>query len=121
MNYLCVYSESKTKSDGKPKIPDSGTRSKSNNQSSVKTVSSLTVCEALQSEVDGNSILPTFSCELNGVLLRALKDGGCQSNFISERLADAHELKVINDNVRDNIISTLPMKSGHTIDLPIYA
>ena len=58
-----------------------------------------TVVEAHKINNDGETILPTFTCEVKGVTLRVMKDGGCQSNFISSDLADKFDLKVLDNNV----------------------
>ena len=50
--------------------------------------------------MDGNSVLPTFTCRINGnCQVRVLKDLGCQSNFITEQVATSQNLKVIHENV----------------------
>ena len=70
--------------------------------SKLKSVSSnsVTITEALNSEINGGAILPTFSCTLeSGLKLRALKDSGCQSNFILESIATTQNLTVLKDNV----------------------
>ena len=42
--------------------------------------------------------MPTFTCSLqNNVVIRGLKDGGCQKNFITEKLAISQNLKVIKE------------------------
>lgn len=66
-----------------------------------ETVSTLAITEALETTASNDtSMLPTFSCTLeNGLKFRALKDGGCQSNFVSMKLADSCNFKVLKDNV----------------------
>ena len=44
--------------------------------------------------------MPTFTCLSDGDFqVRILKDIGCQSNFITERVASSQNLKVIYENV----------------------
>ena len=42
-----------------------------------------------------DAILPTFTCTINGMKIRAMRDSGCQSSFITQTLADQLRLKVI--------------------------
>ena len=85
-SFLCIPRESEEES--------SKTRSK-------QSTSNLSVVEALRvSAEDDNSILPTFSCGVKGRMIRCLKDGGCQSNLISESLVDQLNLKILEDNVK---------------------
>ena len=63
------------------------------------TANNLTVIEAVQSGVTSDSILPTFTCLVENKEVRGLKDGGCQSNFITDDLAKSLKLKVLNPNL----------------------
>lgn len=36
---------------------------------------------------------------MNDEKIRVLKDGGCQSNFISDKFASKHKLKVLEENI----------------------
>ena len=85
----------------KPKV-DLDTKQKDKGNSRLKEISnnSIYLVDALPNVLDGNSILPTFTCRINGnCKIRALKDLGCQSNFITEQLADSQKLKVVQENV----------------------
>lgn len=73
------------------------------NQNNLKTNAShsVTVIEALNGEINGESVLPTFTCTIAGkAKVRGLKDGGCQSKCITADLANSLKLKVIDDNVK---------------------
>ncbi len=58
---------------------------------------------ALYSNSYDNSILPTFTCNLGNHIIRAMKDSGCQENFIPESLAYENNLKVIDSNIEITI------------------
>ena len=60
----------------------------------------VSVTEALNNYSGGNTILPTFTCEVKGQLVRGMKDSGCQSNFVSQELVDSMNLPVIEENVK---------------------
>ena len=60
--------------------------------SSSNAVTEITI---MKSEFDDHTILPTFVCTLNDTRIRVLKDGGAQSNFVSEDLADRCNLKTL--------------------------
>jgi len=50
----------------------------------------------LQSSSNNRTILPTFTCSLqNGRSLRALKDSGCECNFILEDIANLDKFKIV--------------------------
>jgi hypothetical protein len=55
--------------------------------------------EILGMGVDTQVILPTFTCNLNNKLIRVLKDSGCQSNFVEEKLAKSLNLEIVKNNV----------------------
>ena len=46
----------------------------------------VAVSDAFCNNENDSTILPTFSGVINGNKVRVLKDGGCQSNFISNSL-----------------------------------
>ena len=65
-----------------------------------ETNSKLAITDVLKINLDNEqSILPTFSCKIKDRSIRCLKDGGCQSNFITENFADSLSLKVLKDKV----------------------
>ena len=63
----------------------------------------LTVSEVLKSLDAEALILPTFSYKINGRYIRVLKDGGCQTNFITEDFARSLDLKVLDKKVKVKI------------------
>ena len=70
----------------------------------IRTANNVAVItEAMPSILESESILPTFTLLVQDVQLRALKDSGCQSNFIKESVANSQNLKVLNDKVRLNV------------------
>ena len=77
-----------------PKLGESKSPVKENSCNNVATLT-----DAVQSTIEGDLILPTFQCFIQGRKLKGLKDSGCQSNFIVEKLASQLELKVIRDYV----------------------
>ena len=80
-NFLCL-------SRGKNSKP--GT--KSNTNSSLIVVD----CKALSQSKVSETVLPTFSCNIkSGRTIRALKDSGCQCNFINSDLAEQEKLPII--------------------------
>ena len=54
---------------------------------------------ALQSDVGGNAILPTFTFKLGDQIIRGMKDSGCQPNFINESLAVKLKLPIVSDDL----------------------
>ncbi|XP_066947446.1 uncharacterized protein [Macrobrachium rosenbergii] len=99
MSYLCVGNPRKKESTAdKSKVNSGLDKSKDNSKLNIASSNLITLTEALQGDTDGESILPTFTCKIGGKRVRGLKDGGCQSNFITESLASQLDLKVIKDN-----------------------
>ena len=70
---------------------------KSKNKSEV--ASNICHVEALNCNNDSSSILPTFSGFINQTKIRVLKDGGCQANLISEKIAKKLKLRVVEKGV----------------------
>lgn len=66
-------------------------------QTPVQTVGAgmAAIVEVMQGHSDSECILPTFTCLMGNRIVRCLKDGGSQSNFISASLADSLNLKTI--------------------------
>ena len=92
-NFLCL------KKNPEGQLPTESSN-KDLKEKSKESSNNLAVIGVLESNLDSEtSILPTFSCKINGKRIRVLKDGGCQSNLISEKVADALNLKVIKDKV----------------------
>jgi hypothetical protein len=97
MTFLCLKSAGNYSSNG-----HGGSK---NGNTEVTT--NLNWSEALAtSSNDENILLPTFSCNLisrnNSTLIRVLKDGGCQKNFIKKSLVQELKLPVV-DNITINI------------------
>ena len=81
----------------------------------------ITITESLRSTVTNNSILPTFSCTINDYKIRGLKDCGSQTNFISERIANTLNLKVIDSSVSLTVNGINSTKSYQTrlVEFPV--
>ena len=73
------------------------TKSKSQNKNSNKVNSSsmVTITDAFQSYLEDEILLPTFTFDIESSTYRGLKDGGCQWNFITNKLANDLNLKVV--------------------------
>ena len=122
-SYLCEKETKSSKSpdskppktDSKPvknpKKPDLKTE-KTKNQTNSNSVNSdsnsakietsngiTTITEVQSSLIEEGTILPTFTGECQNQLIRVMKDGGSQSNFISSVLASKLNLRVIDGNV----------------------
>ena len=96
--YLCsvnkVKSENVKASEPKP----------SESKPSVASSNNSIITEAFPNSHDDTSILSTFTCNINGnELIRGFKDPGCQSNFITDNLANSLNLEVVKSNVILNI------------------
>ena len=101
-SFLCLKKVDKSDSNqNKESQNDSEKESKISSENTSRNT--VTITEALQSDVSGDSILPTFTCYVDSLKLRGLKDGGCQSNFITDKLAENLNLKVIKENVNVTI------------------
>ena len=44
-----------------------------------------------------------FSCQILDLNIRGIKDGGCQSNFVTDYIATKLKLKIIEENIKINI------------------
>ena len=98
--FLCDNqpSTSKTVSNSEARSPKPKNSNKKNAEAAKsETVATVTIVDSLNSDINNDCILPTFSCIIGGEKIRALKDGGAQSNFISSDLADALGAKVVNN------------------------
>ena len=76
---------------------------KTNIESEI-SCNTIVVTDALPNVQSDGTILPTFCFDLGSERLRALRDPGCQSNFITTEIADKLKLNVVNSNVTLNII-----------------
>ena len=76
-----------------------------NDEHDVKIESSnLTIISEVSSgTTDGEAVLPTFTAYINSnTKIRALRDEGCQNNFILTSLAEKLNLKIISNHVQLN-------------------
>ncbi|XP_068226482.1 uncharacterized protein [Palaemon carinicauda] len=89
LNKKKFHEKNKDKKDPKAKNPTE--RSQNN---------ITTITEALKNSSEGDTILPTFTCNISGSNVRFMKDSGCQSNFISEELASKLNLPVIRESIK---------------------
>ena len=100
MTYLCINSEASPESS-KQQIPATPRPSRKT-AFQTKTVTSGVAWTGavLQTSVGQEAILPTFSCRVGKISVRALKDSGSQTTFIQTSLATELNLPVINDNLK---------------------
>ena len=97
-SYLCV--KSKPNDKPAPKYFPGKQQAKNIKNGNKITSGNVTITDALSNVLNTDCVLPTFTCNLNyRIQIRSLKDGGCQCNFISERLAEEYDLKVVQSNV----------------------
>ena len=61
------------------------------------------VAESTLDKSGQDSVMPTFTCDINGTCVRVLKDSGAQSCFIEQELADKLGLTVIQDDLNMNV------------------
>ena len=102
MTFLCP------KSNVNDNSSQNGNKSERKNKSESKkyAVSSGIVWmepHALNVHIGSDTILPTFTCQVKESLLRGMKDGGCQTNFVNEIIAEKLNLPVIKSNVLINV------------------
>ena len=124
-SFLCLKGEDRKTGENEAKASKATKENTSNpGKPSEATTSNLAVTEALKSDIScDSSLLPTFSCTLEtGLKIRALKDGGCQSNFISERVVKSQNLKVLLDDVSLKINGINVTKEYQTklIEVPLF-
>ena len=98
-SFLCpegtTFAENKLSKKVKPK-PDPKPKTKSSHQSS----SSIISLGASQPEtIHSNCAIPTFTCSIHNFKIRALKDIGSQSNFITEKLANKFNFPILNKSL----------------------
>ena len=104
MTFLCCTNDKNDKVNAvnKPKVNDPNSSKKKAKSTEAKvglTEISVSVSDAFCTNENDTTILPTFCGLLNGAKVRVLKDGGCQSNFISENLASKLNLTTVQDNL----------------------
>ena len=99
--FLCCESKGERKQDEKrmQEVKDNKENKKEkpkDKANELQTVTKVaTVVDAFPSVFDSDSILPTFTAYVNERPIRALKDLGCQCNFIKENLVDNLDIPVI--------------------------
>ena len=95
--------------------------STANNAAAEVEVNSATVGYSCSAEwSSSNKILPTFTFEIHGNQVRALKDGGSQENLISASLANRLKLKILNPiKVRLNGINGLTLYNTRKVEVPM--
>ena len=104
-DFLCVRSgvpaNTPKKSDSKSKQPkQEKVEAKDSNKKETTNAGLTIITEALPNRIQSETILPTFTCEMeNNALIRSLKDGGCQSTFLRRQVAIDNDLKVTQKNV----------------------
>ena len=91
-SFLCMEGKNSKNSSMKVNLK-SGT-------SNVETVNSAAWIQQFSAaQISDTSILPTFTCVLNtGRIIRAMKDSGCQANFVEAREAEASGFEILKDN-----------------------
>ena len=99
MTFLCNSKTDKEK-NGKSKTKNENVVKR---KEETKTeVSSNTICVAttvLNCNLNEGIILPTFVCKVNDFDIRGLRDGGYQTNLITEGIAKQFNFNVIKSNV----------------------
>lgn len=97
MSFLCNSFENENKNSENAKNVSSNNLANCTPLNEVTT--SLGVIDAFRGVSNGSSILPTFTFKIGNTLVRALKDGGCQSTFIADSLAQKLNLEVIEQDI----------------------
>ena len=98
--YLCSQNP---KSPKKDKVEPVDTKS-NEPKKAESTACTVYVTDAFPNYHGSNSILPTFTGNLNGMKVRCLKDQCCQSNFITDEIANSLNLVTIQDDVVLNVV-----------------
>ena len=108
MSFLCLNKTEIKKTENfvtknnesvKPKNTKINSYKNANMKNKKKTTNNMVVLDCLNSRVETNTILPSFSCRIKNYCVRALKDSGSQQNFIRSDLADKLKLKTIKSNI----------------------
>ncbi|XP_068207450.1 uncharacterized protein [Palaemon carinicauda] len=99
-SFLCDHQGEKSH-DEKLQVNARGSKEvKAGNSKHRETSRDVMIITKALHTTDGASVLPTITCEmLSGALVRGLKDCGCQTSFVTEKLASDSRLKVLKDNV----------------------
>lgn len=103
MTFLCPINSTKTEknSQTKSKVFSSNSLPVHTNIKTADKVSAGTVNiqNVFQVQVGSDTILPTFTCNIDGCKVRSMKDSGCQPNFIKAALAEKFNMPIIAENV----------------------
>jgi hypothetical protein len=121
MSYLCA------------KTGPSGTNSRASTSKPGTSYSTLAWIQALHNHsADDSILLPTLTCKVGtgkqAKVVRALKDGGCQRNFVTTSLAESHGWQIIKGNLQlvvhgfnsSRSIETCIVKVPLTIDNQLF-
>ena len=100
--FLCPKFRSDDNVSNSKKAKGKQSESVSNSNKTLNVNSNRTVViDSFQNSSHGDSVLPTFSCNLNNRYhIRGLKDEGSQCNFILSAIAEELDLKVIHNNIK---------------------
>ena len=91
------------------------TKEKGKSKASETAINSVFITDTWANVIDCHSVLPTFTCRVNdSYQIRALKDLGCQSNFITDKVANSQNLKVLQEGVVFRIKGFNSNKEYHT-------
>ena len=92
--YLCTRNENPI---GTNRDVNAG---KSYSKNSNKQVNSgcIWVAESTLNNAGCDTIMPTFSCVIDGTHVRVLRDSGCQASFITDKMAKKLKLNVVKEN-----------------------
>ena len=122
-SFLCSkqINDNKVQNNKSNKVSEKDTKVESKSKNENSTVNLTAVVEAFQGSIDSQSVLPTFSSKIHDKDIRALKDGGCQFNFLSESIAKELNLKVINNDVSISLkgINGLQHYKMNLVEVPL--
>ena len=80
--------------------PNEKPKQNSNRKSTEKITTSVASISGVFSSIcNKNYALPTFTCKVNGTILRAMKDTGASMSLITKDFANKNKLKIIESNV----------------------
>ena len=124
MIYLCPKDEKSESclNDNKSSVTNSNVEKFNDPSVELETSGNvIALTEAFKCSIEGQSILPTFSCKIFNLDIRGLKDGGCQSNFVTNFISDKLQLKIIENNVKIKIQGINDSKDYYTklVELPV--
>lgn len=108
--------ESETKREAKKyKSRDFETKQSKEETKKVTESGLVHVEETLQANDSSNTALPTFSCVIQGNKdIHCMRDSGCQSNFILDKIAVDENLEIIRNNIQLKVNGFNSSKVYHT-------